>query len=82
MNTYRELQKKKPSKCPHKSIESCFYHPLIVIKFLSHWTSVTAIYYALARWQLVEGSKKQPGCEIRAKSQGDREGESRIEEKL
>ena len=78
----KELQKKKPSKCPHKSIESCFYRPLIVIKFLSHWTSVTAIYYALACWQLVDRSKKQPRCEIRAKSQGGREGESRIEEKL
>ena len=78
----KELQKKKPSKCPHKSIESCFYRPLIVIKFLSHWTSVTAIYYALPCWQLVDRNKKRPRCEIRAKSQGGREGESRIEEKL
>ena len=78
----KELQKKKPSKCPHKSMESCFYPPLIVIKFLSHWTSVTAIYYALARWQSVDRSKKRSRCEIRAKSQGGQEGESRIKDRL
>ena len=43
---------------------------------------MTAIYYALARWQLVDRSKKQPRCEIRAKSQGGREGESRTKDKL
>ena len=78
----KELHKEKPSKCPYKCIESCFYRPFIVIKFLSHWTSVTAIYYALACWQLVDRSKKQPRCEIRAKSQGGREGESRTKDKL